>query len=135
MFVVLEILPSDPVELPIESPSSRLEKSEYMEEEEDFEEDSKAAFQKQEEDEMAMTGQEIGLKCMNAVSMIDDLLNQQDDEFGFDDISSSNPFAPGLKKQDSYQIGPDGTRQSVINDEEIRKIKERVEAEKLESLK
>jgi hypothetical protein len=39
-----------------------------------------------------------------------------------------------LSRESSYTIGPDGSRMSVFNDEEIRKIKERVEEEKLKSL-
>jgi hypothetical protein len=40
-----------------------------------------------------------------------------------------------MKKDSSYTIGPDGTRLTAVNEDEIRKIKERVEAEKQESLK
>ena len=69
---------------------------------------------------------------MNALNMIDELMNQQDDEFGFDFLGS-NPLL--MKKDSSYTIGPDGTRLTAVNEDEIRKIKERVEAEKQESLK
>ena len=76
-----------------------------------------------EEDDVSVTGKDIGQKCRDALNMIDELMNQQDDEFGFDE-------ALLLKKDSSYTIGPDGTRMTTINEEEIRKIKERVEAEK-----
>jgi hypothetical protein len=84
---------------------------------------------------MAVTGLEIGQKCLNAVNMIDDLLKQQDDddEFGFDHLD--NFSGTTLKKEVSYTVGPDGSRMSVFNEEEMRRIKERVEAEKQHSLK
>ena len=81
---------------------------------------------------MAVTGLEIGQKCLNAVNMIDDLLKMQDDDFGFDDLDD---FGTTLKKEVSYTTGHDGTRMSVFNEEEMRRIKERVEAEKQQSLK
>ena len=63
--------------------------------------------------------------------MIDELMKNQDD-FGFDDLLGE-PLL--MHKTSSYTVGPDGSRVSMANEEEIRKIREQVEKEKEERLK
>ena len=79
MQVIFELLPNTPVafnEVP-DSPGSRLESSILIEE--DQEEYKDQQLEKEEEDRM-MASLNIQEQCQKAVSMIDDLFKQLDDD-------------------------------------------------------
>jgi len=64
--------------------------------------------------------------------MIDDLLREDLDDM--DDFDLMDPSGLNLKKFNSYQA-EDGTRISCVNEEEVMKIREQAEQEKMQSLK
>lgn len=60
--------------------------------------------------------------------MIDDILKSQynyedDDEFDFDGLEGQGI---ALKKQQSYTVGLDGNRGTIVNEKEIRDIREKI---------
>lgn len=66
--------------------------------------------------------------------MIDDLLRDDMDDDDLDNFDLLDPSGLNLAKFNSYQA-EDGTRISCVNEEELFKIREQAEQEKMQSMK
>jgi len=116
MQVIFEILPNTPIVLNEvqDSPGSRLESSILIEE--DQEEYKDQQLEKEEEDRM-MASLNIQEQCQKAVSMIDDLFKQLDDDLEFGDPDADPESFQPVSRESSY--APD----------EIRRLNEQAKEE------